>query len=309
MRPVLVKGTLKQRGREMATAELELDVCMVDELIRKYRSVRVSIERITPDIARSYLKMNTRNRRLNERHAEVLAGVMSAGDWWMNGESIIFGADEVLLNGQHRLWAVIRSGTTVDALVVRGVDEGAFRTMDGGKVRTAGDVLSMEGEKDANRVCATVQALLAFVDYGGNVTGSTSAARKATPLLSSRVLSAYPQIRDSANAMRRNPLYRNQYGCMLHFLFSLSDALVADDFADVLADCDSDLERPFMIFREHLIANPCRPDLRRSHAAKAIKAFNAEVSGERPKMFKLLKNEDFPAITGLDYDKLAESIV
>jgi hypothetical protein len=292
----------------MATAEIEVEVLAVDEMLHKYGSVKVTIERIGPDKAREYLERNTKNRRLNERHMKRLCDAMSAGEWWMNGEPIIFGSDGNLLNGQHRLTATIQSGAYSDFMVVRNVDEDAFRTIDGGRIRTTGDVLTIEGEKNANQVAAAIQALVSFVDLNGNVYGSTNAGRKATPILTARVLEAYPQIRHSVHAMNRNNLFRNQHGNMLHMLFSLVSSRLADDFASVLTEGDSDIGRPFVVFRESLVRTPARTELRRSYCAKAIKAFNAELSGERPKMFKFIQGEEFPTIVGLDYERLAELI-
>lgn len=294
----------------MATAEMELDVLAADELLHKYRNVRVSIERIGPAAASAYLKHNTKNRPLNKRHAERLRQSMADGDWWMNGETVIFSHDGTLLNGQHRLWAIVASGAEVDVLVVRGIDQHAFRTIDGVRARTTGDVLAIDNEKNANAVAGAISALVSFIDCGGTVSGSTSsnASRKTTASIASRVLAAHPGIRDSVQAMRQSKLFSNQFGFMLHYVFGLVDASLAAEFADVLANNHTDIGRPFVVFREHLIHHPNRTDLRRAHCAKAIKAFNAEVNGERPKMFKFSPGEEFPTIVGLEYEKLAESI-
>lgn len=291
----------------MATAELEIDVT-AEELLHKYRNVRVYIERIGPAEARRYLEANTKNRPLNKRHATRLCLSMAANEWWMNGEAIIFCIDGTLLNGQHRLTAIVQSGIAVDVMVVRGIDEAAFRTMDGVKARTTGDVLAMDGERNANNVAAAVQALVSFVDANGSVQPLITSGRKATPILTARVLNVYPQLRDSVDAMLRSRFYRNQHGFMLHFLFSLVSERLANEFAAVLAEGDSDIGRPYLIYRESLVRTPMRPDLRRSYAAKAVKAFNAERLGHRPKMFKFSPGEEFPTIVGLDYEKLAELI-
>jgi hypothetical protein len=292
----------------MATAEMEIDVSVAEELLHKYRNVRVSIERIGPVEAREYLLSNTKNRKLNEHHVKRLRDLIVAGDWWLNGETIIFGTDGTLLDGQHRLAAIVLAGVAVDVLVVSGIDEEAFRTLDGGRTRTTGEVLGIEGEKNANNVAAAVQALVSFVDAGGSVVGTTYHGRKATPMLTARVLAVYPQIRESVNAMKRNSLFRNQHSYVLHMLFWMVSPRVADEFACVLAEGHHDIGRPFVVFRESLVRQPMRTDLRRAYAAKAIKAFNAEVSGDRPKMFKFNVGEEFPTIVGLDYEKLAESI-
>jgi len=292
----------------MATAEIEIETSVVDELLHKYSRVRVSIERIGPAEAREYLLANVKNRALNNRHCKRIRDVILSGDWWLNGETIIFGADGTLLDGQHRLTAIVQAGVCVDVLVVRGIDEEAFRTLDGGRTRTTGEVLGIEGEKNSNAVAGAVQALVSFVDSGGSVWHTTNNTRKATPMLTARVLAEYPQIRDSVSAMKRSTLYRNQHGYALHLLFSLVSPRVAEEFASVLSDGHQDIGRPFVVFRESLVRQPMRSDLRRAYAAKAIKAFNAEMSGYRPKMFKFIVGEDFPTIDGLDYEKLAESI-
>lgn len=292
----------------MAIAEMTVELSADEELLRKYQNVSVSIERITAYDAHKYLEMNTRNRKLNHRHTQRLHAAMAAGEWWMNGETIIFGCDGTLLNGQHRLFAIISSGVAVDVLVVRGIDEEAFRTLDGGRIRTTGEVLAMTGEKSANALAAAAQALVSFVDMGGVVVSSGGYGRKATPALTEHVLQAHPKLRDSVAEMRRNTLFRNQHGYMLHYLFSVVNPTKANEFSSVLTDGHPDIGRPFVVFRESLVRTPLRTDLRRTYAAKAIKAFNSEISGERPKMLRSSHAEDFPAIDGLDYEWLADSI-
>jgi hypothetical protein len=293
----------------MEVCVMDMEVSVSHELKDKYSGVSVSIERISPDRARLYLERNTKNRRLNRRHAERFRDAMRYGDWWMNGETIIFSSAGSLLNGQHRLWAIVDSGVSIDAMVVRGIDEEAFKTIDGVRSRRASDILQMDGEKSATEVAAAVQALLMFVDSGGVVgSGSTNRARKATAAMCDRVLSVHPGLRDSVFQMKRNSLFKNQYAHLLHYLFSTVNRPLADCFADVLADGSSDMGRPYVLFRESLVRTPMRSDLRRSYCAKAIKAFNAEQLGERPKMLKVGDKEDFPAIIGLDYERLANSV-
>jgi hypothetical protein len=281
-----------------------------EEIERSYRGVTVTIMRITPSMASDMMRMNTKNRPLVKRHAERFRDAMASGDWWMNGETIIFASTGVLLNGQHRLWGIIQSGVAVDVMVVTGIDEEAFKTMDGVRTRRAGEVLGMAGEANASAVAACVQALLAFCDSGGTFmgSGSTSAARKATPSTCEKVLDAHPGIRDSVVSMKRNTIFNTQHATTLHYLFSLVSQPVADDFARVLADGDSDIGRPFVVFRESLLRVPHRTDLRKSYCAKAIKAFNAELTGDRPKMFRFSVEEDFPTIARLDYEELIASI-
>lgn len=294
----------------MATAELEIEVdCDTTSMARIYGGVTVSIRRITPDTAREMLSRNTKNRPLNKTHAQRFRDAIAAGEWWMNGETIIFATDGTLLNGQHRLWAVVASGVPIDVLVVNGIDSQAFSTIDGVRARRPSDVLAIDGEKNAVQLAAAVQALVAFVDGGGSIyTGSTAHGRKSTPAMCERVLNAHPGIRDSLTQMKRQAVFRNQHSIMLHYLFSIVSPELSAEFADVLHSGHTDIHRPFVIFREMCVRTPLRSDLRRAYAARAIKAFNAELANERPKMFKFCAGEEFPVISGLDYQSLADSI-
>jgi hypothetical protein len=293
----------------MTTQELEMTVMFDDRsLAELYKHICLSIVRVTPSLAAKWLQSNQRNRPLSKRHWQFLASVMTAGDYILNGETIIFDSDNMLMDGQHRLHAVVESGVTIDALVVRGIDAQAFNTLDGGRARTTGEVLAMEGEVNSNALAGAVSQLVQFIDRGGVMYSSGSGAsnvRKATPRLTERVLSVHPGLRESVAAMRTSPVYRNQQGYVLHYLFGIVDKQLADDFVSVLCNGSSDVGRPFNIIRESLIRTHLTTSLRCAFAGKCVKAFNAERSGDRPKMFKIGDREDFPTIDGLDYEWLA----
>ena len=101
----------------------------------------MSIEVITPDVAREYLKCNTRNRAIRNTHVAGLIKAMRDGKWVLNGQPIIFDDEGTLIDGQHRLEACVLSGVAIMSYVVRGVsDARAFTTIDIGKQRGAHDM-------------------------------------------------------------------------------------------------------------------------------------------------------------------------
>lgn len=279
-------------------------------IANKYRGVSVGIYTITPDVARRMLANNTRNRRPNKATVGRYARAMQAREWWMNGEPIIFSVTGELLNGQHRLLAIVQSGVAVDVLIVRGIDPDAFKTMDNVRPRSAADGLGISGEVNCHALAAAVQAMVTFVGRGGTIepNGAVGESR-ATVLTCEHVLSAHPGLRESVRAMKCCRMYRSKHASLVHYLFSIVDPKLAGEFAAVLANGSADIGRPFMIFRESLLKCPARTDLRQHICAKAIKAFNAERSGERPKLLRWSREEGFPVIDGLDYDALAASLL
>ena len=79
-----------------------------------------SIEKITPAIAKSMLTKNTCNfRRPDQARVTRYSDEQSRGKWKLTGDAIVFANTGELLNGQHRLLAVIKSGVTCEFVVLR----------------------------------------------------------------------------------------------------------------------------------------------------------------------------------------------
>lgn len=102
--------------------------------------MKVSVEKITPMLAESLLKLNTDNRKLRTSHVDFLAAQMRSGNFRLTHQGIAISEDDVLLDGQHRLRAVVKSGVAVDMYVFRDVDGGTFTAIDIGAKRSNSDV-------------------------------------------------------------------------------------------------------------------------------------------------------------------------
>ena len=132
--------------------------------------MNTQIERITPRWAAEVLEnKNTRNIRFQKTWAEKLARDIKAGTFLLTHQGIAFDAEGILLDGQHRLAAVVMANKPVQMLVTTGIacsqkaNGGQMRTwntIDQGRIRKAGDVLSMEGMSNGRRIAAVARCLL-----------------------------------------------------------------------------------------------------------------------------------------------------
>lgn len=104
--------------------------------------ITAKVETITPEIAKTMLGENVNNRRISRDNVNLFAREIRNGEWRFNGEAIKFGKDGRLLDGQHRLLAVIAADKPLTTLVIRGLEDETQQTMDSGKTRTLGDVLA-----------------------------------------------------------------------------------------------------------------------------------------------------------------------
>ena len=98
---------------------------------------------ITPAEATNWLRANEHNRPVRKNHVNFLAGEIKAGNWQLNGQAIVIADNEQVLDGQHRLMAIIEAGTPIQSLVVYGITPEAFSTMDTGAVRSGSDALCL----------------------------------------------------------------------------------------------------------------------------------------------------------------------
>lgn len=107
----------------------------------RYRRLRVD-----PDMAQAILTGNTDNRPIDQARVNKYAKQMAAGLWKENSAELVQIAEGGrLIDGQHRLKAIIQSGATVTMTVVDGCDASTFDVIDTGKTRTHNDVFAIAG--------------------------------------------------------------------------------------------------------------------------------------------------------------------
>jgi len=126
---------------------------------KKKSDISVSLVYITPEIAEHYLSYNTQNRKESGRSINFLTEQMNKGLFIENGESIVFDKNMKLTDGQHRLMAIIKSGKSYHIPVVKGVNIKSMATYDTGKNRSAADVLSINGFKNANLLSTFIKLI------------------------------------------------------------------------------------------------------------------------------------------------------
>lgn len=115
---------------------------------------RMEIIEVTPKMAEDWMRKNTKNRPMRPGVVESYTASMVMDKWTLTPEAIIFSAPfkdpdtlenkpETLIDGQHRLAAVIKSGKTVPMTVWYGCEPEEFNAIGQGRRRTNGDILHL----------------------------------------------------------------------------------------------------------------------------------------------------------------------
>lgn len=271
-------------------------------------------ETITPAIAAKLLESNTHNRVLSQARIEAMESELRAGNWnGENGETIKIGSDGVIIDGQHRLWAIFNSGITVKCLVVRNLSPDAFKTVDIGKQRTTGDIIGIAGVSNANNISAATSMVFAYrkkkltVDSHGS---SSAKYFRRSDLIEFSIahkddlLASYHAAWSGGTTKLTGP------GPIigLHYLFVQSSKLenrkaMADAFykqlGEGLFDDKFTPERhPIRVLREKLLAN--RASISRMPTgmvvALMIKAWNSYALGKSVSALRMISGEQYPVI-------------
>ena len=133
------------------------------------------IKLITPAEAKKLLEANTSNRPICKNTVARYARMMTNGEWQENGDVIRIGQSGRLLDGQHRLLAIIKSGKSYWYNVTSDIPDDAFTCIDTGRLRLAGDVFAIEGIPRSRTTAAVVRTCLALRDghFFAAVSGSS----------------------------------------------------------------------------------------------------------------------------------------
>jgi hypothetical protein len=101
-------------------------------------------ELITPSRAKELLEANINNRRVKDEVVNRYAQDILAGRWKEDtGEVIKISKSGIVLDGQHRLYAIIKANTPIFLHIVYGIDDSVSDVLDTGSVRSASDVFKL----------------------------------------------------------------------------------------------------------------------------------------------------------------------
>lgn len=260
--------------------------------------MKIELTTITPELAARILEKNIGNRALTAWHVDLLAKEMRSKRWKINGDMIRIGSSGRILDGQHRLSAIIKSGMTIQTWVMEGLPDDIFDTIDVGKKRSGGDTLGCLGEKHAYRLTS---ALILVDKYmTGRVDRSVSYSNGEVEEL----LAKYPGMRESIQTnLKGKQLLPPSVVDVCHYLFSCKDRADADRFIErVLRGSGIKEGQPEYVLREKLVSNSLdKAKLSKVQVfALCIKAWNHSRAGRKIAHLKLNERDgkiiEFPIV-------------
>jgi hypothetical protein len=144
--------------------------------------IQFTKEAVTPLLAQKYLEVNTSNRRVREQTVYRYAKDMANGRWKEDtGEPIKVSRSGIILDGQHRLLAVVKSKSTIPFHFAKNIKDSVFDVLDTGAGRSASDIFEISGIKGSNRLPSIMVTYNQLME--GRLTDSHKAARSTNAML------------------------------------------------------------------------------------------------------------------------------
>lgn len=183
---------------------------------------KVKMMTVSPEMARDWLRFNTGNREIQKNHIAMIKRDILNSNWMMNAQPICFtenpqapdmGRAPRLLNGQHRLHAIIEANTAIDVPIATGIPDQAFATFDTHAKRT----VRRAGNRVDDRVLAAAAKLQWKQDNSLPLTGSGNSP-SATEILNT--LTEHPDLALGFSRSRRSGMKElGSAGVMTYFIY------------------------------------------------------------------------------------------
>jgi hypothetical protein len=242
---------------------------------------------------------------LSRRTVRDFAAAMRRGEWRVTHQGIAFDTGGALVDGQHRLAAVVEADTPVEMTVFTEVPEGAFDVLDTGKRRNAADVLAIEGEKSATMLAAMVRTVRLYenraeLNWSGGDAGVSNHQIVAT-------LEQHPKLRDFVTVGEAiavaTGMIKSAAGAASYLVSQADKRDLSPWFDGIIEGTGLAKGDPRLLFRRVMFAHTrqqvgqvMRRRETREHVTLYLKAFNAWATGTHLTQLRYVPREPVPPI-------------
>jgi hypothetical protein len=264
---------------------------ITESLITKCKIAKLTFEFIGPDMAKELLKANDKNyRKMISSCADRYTDDMDKGRWTINTATIAISKSGILLDGQHRLSGIVKSGVGIWTYVLRNVPDELIDdpNQDKGKNRSVVTYMQREGIKNSSVAAGTVRCLYRLaINVPATRTGTTSLTDAATLDV---VLKMPVLFFDCINRLNANSTAKKAFApsvfCAFFYLASCKSEEEANRFFSVFVrDSDEASSHPANVLREYV--NSYRKTISNDDfLSMAFTAFDLSVKRETRKIIR-----------------------
>lgn len=183
--------------------------------------METQVVKVTADVAQEYLSHNERNRNLSWPLVNKYAQDMLHDRWILSTDLIGFDVDGRLIQGQHRLTAVLVAAETdpdiaVEMMVAHGYPVETFHVLDQGKIRSAAQVIGTYGVTNTVVTAAVARQVLFYDRFPGTIWKGSEAISRVEVI--EFVLDNREDLHEAQSGLTTAPFLNTVSWCVLHYL-------------------------------------------------------------------------------------------
>lgn len=265
--PLQIRHILRVLDQLNTKKEMKMSITIKSEVIT-----------LTPARAKELLKMNTSNRPLRKGKVETLKGIIDRGEWKLNGDAVRVSITGVLLDGQHRLSAVVAGDKAVETFLITGLPDEVFNTIDVQSTpRTSADVLAIKGHKNTATLAASAALLHKHSIYGNPYHGTPGSS--ATTQQIEAIVEGNVDLQQAAswasNAWVKTYVSKS-IGAFIKYVFDKDDAFASYSFFEGLCTgAGLSADSPVLLLRDRLMTDKMNSKRRTANSYKVALIFKA----------------------------------
>lgn len=257
---------------------------------------------VTPSYAKELLESNTKNRKVSDTKVVQYANDILNGKWkedtW---ELVKISKTNVIMDGQHRLLAIIKANKPLYLQIVTDLEDSVFDVLDTGKSRSAVDCFKIEGVKNENLIPSTI------IRYKSLSKGRVNADGRGNSYTNAQLLALYNEKPNFwQNVAKKSKYWYSHIGKIIppsyiggfYALFcDISNQQTADEFMNQLSTGNDIKNNAITLMRTKLMND--RMSIKKMptelKGALMIKTWNFFRTKQNPKLLKWnSETEEFP---------------
>jgi|688.fasta_scaffold146378_2 hypothetical protein len=271
----------------------------------RHSFMQFEVRQILPKDAAKLLRTNGGNRNLIDGNVRFFEEQLRRGEMQLTHQGIAVSSTGKLLDGQHRLTAIVNTGISATMMVATGVPDETFLVLDTGRARKASDALSITGAGNTVSLAAGIRLYLCYHLYP-ELTWTTG--KKGQVGTTTATIAEYERDAGnwqyashvSASFALKNIVVPSSMTCLayLALVHSGYNKEFIKDFINTLRDgAGLGPQSPILVYRTKMISGI--GDSRNNAQARLadyIKLFNAHATGQKLKVFKAQSYPPMPAL-------------
>lgn len=197
-----------------------------------------AIENITPKMAKSMIEnSNIMNRPLSRNQVLKLAADMQNGNWMLTHQGIAISENGNVIDGQHRLHAIIEADTPVRMFVARNVQENVFAAIDSGVQRSNAHRWAVEGKRNTVALSAALK-VFGVLEATGRISQYTFGNAPKSFAAEQEILSRWPELHEVLKFTSKGSVSRAN-GAFTNVVWTIICRIDIDYFYSLLDDIDN----------------------------------------------------------------------